>query len=73
MKQLGNLAIVCAKRQDVLLQVLNGKVTVHVGYGPGKAAMCVDWDDDVQISSIVHELNFGKFKEGGYEGQKRCG
>ena len=31
MKQLGNLAIVCAKRPEVLMQIHGGIVTVHVG------------------------------------------
>lgn len=75
MKQLGNLAIVCAKRRDVLFQVLNGIATVHIGHGPSKAAMCADWDDDRQINKIVHELNFGKYREeeARYEEQRRCG
>ena len=34
MKQIGNLAVVCARRQDVLLQVGSEKVCVHVGAGP---------------------------------------
>ena len=29
MKQIGNLAVVCARRQDVLLQVGSEKVCVH--------------------------------------------
>ena len=33
MKQIGNLAVVCARRQDVLLQVGSEKVCVHVGAG----------------------------------------
>ena len=61
MKQLGNLAIICANRSDVMLQVSNGKAMVNVGYGPDKATICSDWDDDQQINKIVHELNYGKF------------
>lgn len=61
MKQLGNLAIVCAQRQDVLLQVLDGKVTVHAGRGPSKAIFYASWDDDQKINEIVHELHFGRF------------
>ncbi len=72
MKQLGNLAIVCAQRQDVLLQVLNGSITVYVGCGPAKATLHADWNDDQQISNIVHELNFGRLKEDNDE-NRRCG
>lgn len=61
MKQLGNLAIVCAQRSEVLLQLHNRMVSVHVGEGPGRATLCAVWDDDKQINSIIHELNFGKY------------
>ncbi len=61
MKQLGNLAIVCAKRPEVLLQIYNGQATVHVGQGPDRTSMCAAWDDDEQIGRIIHELNFGKY------------
>ena len=36
MKQLGNLAIVCAKRPEVLMQIYGGDVAVHVGAGPDR-------------------------------------
>ena len=39
MRQLGNLAIVCAGRSDVLLQIFQGQVTVHVGRGPQRYFM----------------------------------
>lgn len=60
MKQLGNLAIVCAKRPEVLLQVCNGRVVVHVGQGPQRAVLCTAWDDDKGIENIIYELNFGQ-------------
>lgn len=63
MKQLGNLAIVCAKRKDTLLQMLNGNVAIHLGDGPNRAVLSAEWDDDEKISAIIHELNFGKYKE----------
>lgn len=62
MKQLGNLAIVCAKRPEVLMQIHGGKVTVHVGAGPDRAVMFTAWDNDAEIAHIIHELNFGKYK-----------
>ncbi len=40
MKQLGNLAMVCAQRSDVLMQLHNGEVSVHVGDGPERAVIC---------------------------------
>ena len=59
MKQLGNLAIVCATKKDVLLQIHNGVVSVHYGTGPTRKTATVKWDDDVAIRKIVKELNFG--------------
>ncbi len=60
MKQLGNLAIVCARRKDTLLQMLNGNVAIHLGDGPNRAVLSAEWDYDEKISDIIHELNFGK-------------
>lgn len=62
MKQLGNLAIVCARRKNVLFQLLNGVVTVYVGESPNRISLSANWDDDAYISNIIHELNFGKFR-----------
>ena len=58
MKQLGNLAVVCATKKDVLLQIHNGVVSVHYGAGPTRETATVKWDD-VAIRKIVKELNFG--------------
>ncbi len=35
MYQLGNLALVCAKKENVDLRVCDGQVTVHIGFGEG--------------------------------------
>ena len=61
--QLGKLAIVCAGRRDTLLQILNGKATVHLGYSPARIALSADWQDGVRIQSIIHELNHSRFME----------
>lgn len=61
MKQLGNLAMVCAQRPEVLLQLHNGQATVHAGAGPDRAVLAAAWDNDVEISNIIHELNFGRY------------
>ena len=39
MKQLGNLAVVCAQRPDVLMQIYGNEVSVHVGEGPERINM----------------------------------
>ena len=36
MKQLGNLAIICAQRQSVLLQIQGGMASIFVGAGPDR-------------------------------------
>lgn len=61
MKQLGNLAIVCAQRQEVSMQLFDGRVAVHVGAGPSRSVLTAAWDDDGKISGIIHELDFGKY------------
>ena len=63
MKQLGNLAVVCATKKDVLLQIHNGVVSVHYGAGPTRETATVKWDDDVVIRKIVKKLNFGDSAE----------
>ena len=61
MKQLGNLAVVCAQRPDVLMQIYGSEVSVHVGEGPKRAVFSTKWDDDETIQSIIRELNFGRY------------
>lgn len=63
MKQIGNLAVVCAGRKDVLLQIHNGMVSVHYGAGPTRETATAKWDDDTAIRAIVNKLNFGKGAE----------
>jgi hypothetical protein len=61
MKQLGNLALVCARRNDVLFQILKGEVTVHIGDGPSRRTFRADWRDDDRIDAIVYEMNHGAY------------
>lgn len=61
MKQLGNLAMVCARRPDVLLQIQGGTVCLHVGNGPQREWIVLEWDDDKKIADLVRELNFGRY------------
>lgn len=62
MKQLGNLALVCAKRPEVLLQIYGGQACVYVGHGPERAVLSAAWDDDTELCHIIHELNFGQYR-----------
>ena len=64
MKQLGNLALVCAKRNDLTFVMLRGQVNVIVRSGESSYdTLTVAWDNDETIRAIIHELNFGKYAE----------
>ena len=62
MKQIGNLAIVCSFRSDVLLQVRKPLTTLFVGAGPDRETIFIDSNNDAHISDIIYELNHGKLK-----------
>ena len=69
MKQLGNLALVCANRSDVLLQIQRGTVCFSIGMGTQMETIFLAWDDDEKITALVRELNFGRYQNtenGGY-------
>ena len=66
MKELGNLAVVCAGRMDILLQIYDGYACVYVGEGPERAYMIAPCNDDEALRQIVRELNFGR-----YAGERR--
>lgn len=67
MKQLGNLAVVCARRPEILLQIHGGEVSVHVGEGPRRETLHAGWEDDAAITQFIHELNFGRYATTGKE------
>ena len=68
MKQLGNWAIVCAKRDDLSLTIYSGEVIISIGNGPDKFYLTAKCDDDESICKITHELNHGLYKYGNYAG-----
>ena len=59
MKQIGNLAIVCARRKDVTLRIEQGRAMVLLEGTYAPTAFSADWDNDETILSIIPELNFG--------------
>lgn len=61
MKQIGNLAIICARRKDVSLRIEQGRVMVLLNGIYAPAVFSADWDDDETILSAIHELNFGRY------------
>ena len=56
MKQLGNLAVICAQRPELLMQLRDGLVLVQAR---NRAA----WNDDARIEKMIYELNFGAFSK----------
>ena len=66
MKELGNLAVICAGRMDILLQIYDGYACVYVGECPERAYMIAPCNDDEALRQIVRELNFGR-----YAGERR--
>ena len=60
MKQLGNLAVICAQRPELLLQPRGGLVTVQA---KNCVAMEAPWDDDAEIEEIIEALNFGELSK----------
>ena len=68
MKQLGNLAIVCAKRDDLSLTIYSGEITISIGSDPDKFHLTAKCDDDEAVRKITHELNHGLYKYGHYAG-----
>ncbi len=63
MKQLGNLALVCARRPSMLMQIHDGEVAVYVGAGPDRVALRAASNDDAAISEMIRELNFGRYAQ----------
>lgn len=61
MKQIGNLAVICAQRNDVLMQIYGARISVYVGEGPERECVCLDWNDDDLILDLIQDLNFGKY------------
>ena len=63
MKQIGNLAIVCAQRRSVQFAMENGEVRVTIRNFPGSPSFYLRWDDEKKIAEVIYELNFGKYKK----------
>lgn len=63
MLEVGNLAVVCAQKKDVSLQIYQGIATVHVGRGSKRRILSSDWRDNEKIKSLVYELNHGEYKD----------
>ena len=62
MNQLGNLAIVCANRPEVLLQIYDGLASVNMGQGPNRTVLSTAWDNHREIRLMIHELSLGQYR-----------
>lgn len=60
MHQLGNLALICAKRNDVILTVHKWLIGVNIR-NKEETTYLILWDDEEKISNLIHELNFGAY------------
>ena len=63
MKQLGNLAVLAASKNDCVLQIYDGEVTLHAGSGPDRRCYVCSAGDDESIEKLVSFLNFGTLVE----------
>lgn len=62
MKQIGNLAVVCAKRPDLIMTVKGGRVYISMASEANRMIFCADWGDDAEINGVIHHLNFGRYR-----------
>lgn len=62
MKQIGNLAVVCAKRPDLIMTVKGGRVCISMASEANRIIFCADWSDDAEINGVIHHLNFGRYR-----------
>lgn len=58
------LVSVCAKREDILLQIYDGFVVIYVGEGPHREFMTAKCSDEIKCKELLHEIKEGKFSKG---------
>ena len=58
------LVSVCAKREDILLQIYDGFVVIYVGEGPHREFMTGKCSDEIKCKEFFHEIKEGKFSKG---------
>ena len=67
MKTMSNffeLVSVCAKREDILLQIYDGFVVIYVGEGPHREYMNAKCGDEEKCKEFLHEIKEGKYSKG---------
>jgi len=64
MKQLGNLAVICAQRPPRRAGAAAARAAwPRQEQTRGGAAMEAAWNDDARIERMIYELNFGTFSK----------
>lgn len=67
MKKMSNffeLVSVCAKREDILLQMYDGYIVIYVGEGPHRAYMSARCGDEEKCKKFLQEIKTGKYSNG---------
>ena len=58
------LVSACAKREDILLQIFDGCISVYVGSGPERITMVAGCGNEERCREILHEKTEGKYSAG---------
>ncbi len=58
------LVSACAKREDILLQIFDGCISVYVGSGPDRVTMVTGCGNEERCREILHEITEGKYSAG---------
>ena len=58
------LVSACAKREDILLQIFDGCISVYVGSGPERVTMAAGCGNEEKCREILHEITEGKYSAG---------
>ena len=58
------LVSACAKREDILLQIFDGCISVYVGSEPDRVTMVAGCGNEERCREILHEITEGKYSAG---------
>ncbi len=61
MKQLGELAKICAVYPNAMMQIYNDTVSVHIGEGPFRKSLVTDLSNEMGINKIIYDLKYGEY------------
>ena len=58
------LVSACAKREDILLQIFDGCISVYVGSGPERVTMVAGCGNEEKCKEFLYEITEGKYSAG---------